>query len=367
MWLYAFNIIFIFVLRLLFWKSANTDRIADRKHNLFLAVSIGYFAILAMFRSQSVGSDTTRYCSDFLRLASQSRLEDALALTGRERGFVILNYAISRLSKSPQLLLIVCAGFVFYSTYRLFRKYSRLPWLSTFLFFTLMIFDFFLSGLRQSIAIAILFFAYDALIQKKVVRYYVLVLLASLFHTTALAFLVVYPLAQMRSTKVYVSVLVACAIAVMVAWQPMLQLLLRFFPRYIYYVGESAFDGDGKTAVLCNAAVYISVLIFGELLKERRGLPPKNYEERVNFRLIALLMLISVMSLNATVFSRLSEYLVPFICLYLPNALVGRKEEKNREYAIWILVACFTVYALVIHLLRTPEWQTTYPYSFFWQ
>lgn len=365
MWLFAFNIIFILVLGILLWRSARTE---DRtKHNLFLMISLGYFALLAMLRSQRVGNDTARYCIEFLRIASQSHLRGALAITGRERGFVILNYAVSRLSNSPQLLIAVCAAFVFFSTYQLFRKYSRLPWLSVFMFFTLMIFDFFLSGLRQSIAIGVLFFAYDAMVQKKIVRYYVLVILATMFHTTALAFLFVYPIVRIGSNKMYMTILAAGAVAIMIAWKPFLQLMLHFFPRYLYYVGESEFGGDGKTAVLCKAAVYFSVLIFGEFLKERRELPPKNYEDTVNFRLTALLMLVSVMSLNATVFSRLCEYLEPFVCLYLPNALILRKEEKNKEYAIALLVICFSIYALVIHLFRTPEWQSTYPYSFFWQ
>ena len=50
--------------------------------------------------------------------------------------------------------------------------------------------DGWMSIQRQALAMAILFFAYDVLIEKKLLRFVVLVILAAQFHAVAYVFLV---------------------------------------------------------------------------------------------------------------------------------------------------------------------------------
>ena len=70
--------------------------------------------------------------------------------------------------------------------------------MSVLLFYLLMLFDFFLSGMRQMLAIAILLFAYDKLREKKPIPFLLLVLLAVTVHSSAVLFLLLYPSATRK-------------------------------------------------------------------------------------------------------------------------------------------------------------------------
>ena len=141
-----------------------------------------------------------------------------------------------------------------------------------------------------------------------------------------------------------------------------LRVMLLLFPKYSYYSGDEAFSSSGNLAVLSKLAVYALVLLFGVLFGGKQT-PEKG--DVINFRSVCLLMVVCIVALRANVVSRLFRNIEPILCLYLPN-LLAEKEEKEKR-AGWILcVICFIAYATVIQLLRTPAWQRTYPYLFFW-
>ena len=52
--------------------------------------------------------------------------------------------------------------------------------------------------IRHSIAMAVLIYAFDCVIEKKRLKFVLLVLLASLFHTVSIVFLITYPLARIK-------------------------------------------------------------------------------------------------------------------------------------------------------------------------
>jgi hypothetical protein len=115
-----------------------------------------------------------------------------------EKGYMLLNKIISVVFYDPQWLFIITAVFICFSTARFIFKHSPNVLLSAILYLTLDMFFFNLTGIRQSLAIAILFFAYDFLLSRRFIIFALIVLAASAFHSSAIIFIAVYPLYNIR-------------------------------------------------------------------------------------------------------------------------------------------------------------------------
>ncbi len=366
MYLFFVNAAVILLLKLL----VRDDRLQSsqgKQTRLYLILAMSYLAALAILRSYTVGSDTDNYLHVFRQIGRQTDIFSYLRKTGHEKGFVLYVWFLMRLFHEPRIIFMLSSAFMFFSAGRFFSRYTKSDWLSVYLFFTLLIFDFYLSGFRQAMAIAILGFAFDKALERRFLPFLLLVLLAMSFHSSAVIFLAVYFISRVKSDRHYVIITLTAGVAALVLWPMLLSLLLRVFPRYSYYVGDSEFGGDGKLAVFSKMAVYLVILIVGKMIRERDGLPPLSPQDQLMQRLVWLLPLLGLVSLRATVISRFFRYFEIFAAVYVPNVVVVRKSEKNRGVLAVLIVVLFFLYALVIQLLRTPEWQQTYPYTFFWQ
>lgn len=87
--------------------------------------------------------------------------------------------------------------FVSVSLYYLLKDFSANVYLSFLVTVSLGLFGFWLSGLRQTIAMAILMFTYKYMKNKKPLKFLLLVVLAALFHSSALVFIIAYPIYQL--------------------------------------------------------------------------------------------------------------------------------------------------------------------------
>lgn len=368
MFLFFLNLTVILGLPVLLYEVRERKQLSHKgARRQYLIAAVGYLCLLAVLRSYEVGIDTATYVDQFDRIAQMDDLGAYLEVSSMERGYILLVWLLAHIFPSARVLLVLTSVFLFFSLGRFLNKYSRIPWFSVFLFFTLTLFDFYLSGLRQALAISILLFAYDDLVKGKLFPFAALVILASQFHNSAIVFLAVYPLMRIRSSRKYTAIMVGGGLAAGVLWNWLLPMLLTIFPKYSYYLGDSAFSNTGMLAVTMKCAVALCVLAACELLPDKPDAKPKSCADEVNYRLVWFIPVISCVAFGAAGFSRFYRYFEPFICIYLPNALASRKPERTRQYMTLICVAAFIVYALVIQIARTPEWQQTYPFRFFWQ
>lgn len=346
------------------WYAKKNKKIDKKKWYLILA--IGYLTLLAILRSTTVGIDTARYYRIYTKIAQQADLFKCFERINIENGFILYCYFLSRISSSPRLLLIVSNTFMFFSVGRFFYKHSEDVSMSVYMFFTLTLFDFFLSGLRQSIAIAILLYAYDALLNHENKKFLILVIIAAQFHTSAIIFLVVYFIYQFKSTKTYLAIAYGLSTAFFLIWPIILKVILLIIPRYSYYLGDSELAARGRLGILFKLVMYLIIILGGELLKRKKHIEKITKEKQFLTRLVFGLPAIAIVALNASVTTRLFRYLEIFLCIFLPNIISQLDRKDAKKIKIFYLLLLIG-YALIIHIFRTPSWQVTYPYTFFWQ
>lgn len=364
MYLFFVNIAIILGLAILTPKPIYI-KIGKKEIDAYLVVVIGYLTMLALLRSYKVGTDTPTYCRIFQLIAASDSIKE-IADLNFEKGYILYCYILSRISSSPRILLVISNLFMFFSVEKFFSKYSKCSWLSTYMFFTMMLFDFFLSGLRQGVAIAILLYAYDALMEKKKIKFLFLVLLASQFHLSACVFLVVYPISLIRSNKKCLHIFSVVGIVGCIMGPALIHILLIVFPKYNYYLGHTALSSDGRLGVVLKMLLYFVLFLCGEIVPSQDTISEKTKLDHMNYRLTAILPVVGLIALNAAGITRFFRYFELFLCIYFPNAIIKKSKDDRLIFTICCIIGML-IYSSIIQIFRTPEWQQTYPYTFFWQ
>lgn len=156
----------------------------QKKKIIYLFWALLPLALMTMFHSESIGNDTQAYTELFDAVCNMT-LKQALSNGRFEKGYMLFTYVLTRLFSSRQCVLIAEGAIVYLSLARWLNKWCKAPGLFVCLIVEMLEIDGWMSIQRQALAMAILFFAYDVLIEKKLLRFVVLVILAAQFHAVA--------------------------------------------------------------------------------------------------------------------------------------------------------------------------------------
>lgn len=199
--------------------------------------------LLAGFRDYSVGTDTSGYGLAVFRWAKQANslsdlikshgvfVADSSSTQAIEILYLVLNYAISRLTDSPHwafamIGLIIYGGF-FIGIYRFREKISiTYAWV----FFILLMFAYSMNMMRQMMAMAIMFMGSIHIIKQKYWRFVPYIIVAFFFHQTAVlfaaTFIVIRILLLRANRRIYKAIILIGSVAVILAYNELLDLAI---------------------------------------------------------------------------------------------------------------------------------------------
>ena len=160
---------------------------AKRANLLIACLAFGIIIFFAGLRSGI--ADTNTYIFFYENLPADF-LEGIFSDTSRDKGFTLFSYLIKKfISEDFQLWLFIIALISGLAVMAPLYKYSPMFELSTFLFVATAQFTWLLNGMRQFIAISLLFLSLNLLLQKSYKTYILLVLLLSTIHGSAIIML----------------------------------------------------------------------------------------------------------------------------------------------------------------------------------
>ena len=348
----------------------------------YLAVFFSIFGFLMMFKSSDVGNDTDTYLALFDEIASYTDVKFYIKDSRFEIGFIYLNRILSLFTDNAHVIFMVTGPVVAFSFARFIYKYSKMPWMSVFMFLTLQFYDLSFSGVRQIFSIAILLFSYDFLVKRKLAPFLLLVFLATSFHTSAIAFLLLYPLTTLRQTRGFYGITAGITVVMSVFFSAIMKILEKIFPQYLKYFEEDGTSFKTSPTLACALMIilWLTLLIISEICKEESIFKTHNNVDKVSGEMLlrttttddvlrlsiwfGIIMLF--LSLNGTILNRFKFVFTVPIIAYYPNAVMQIKNGKYKAFLIFGSCVVFLMYILVIYTYRS-EWQSTYPYSFFWQ
>lgn len=354
--------------------SREFGRSNEKRRILFLIIALLPLALMCMFHSYKIGNDSPVYYALYKSMKTMS-FKDAFFNKRYETGYMILVWVLTRIFSNPQWLFIV-TGLFFITTLGIFIfKFSRSPGLTIILCVEMLILDSWLCINRATIAVGILLIAFTFLVDKKPIKFAITVLIATLFHNSALIFIITYPIVNYyekfinkgNSSFKFELITLAIVLVLFVLFNILLGVFLALFSSSYYatYANSPYMNGQARISATINSILYFGMLFLPRILG---GDEIKNCRRS---RLDNTLFVIALINLGFTILTNRATLLARISQLFLIFAVVQYTETvsllKNRKLFIIVTILIFWAYGLAITLLKTPAWQTTYPFIWFWQ
>ena len=313
-----------------------------RRSCLFLIALI--LMIPAILR-QETGNDYLRYV-EFFHLASI----DAYVPT--EAGFNWLAKSVYSLCGYENYLLLfaIYAVMTILAMLAVIRQQAENFCFSFFLF---MMFGYYFQSfntMRYYFALSLSLLAMTCLLRRQYAGFVILVLLASLFHKTALITLLLYPVAARRWKKRELAAAVVPGLAVLLLHEKAMELLLSLYPSWEGTVDLAA----GTSISWVNIAKCLAVLLLAYYVRADEDPDTFRGRQLVMYRNSAYIgLLLYVFGWFIPEVSRICYYLTFTQIFYLPMLLSGLPEtEKGRRQkkllTILVIAAALVFFALFL-------------------
>lgn len=356
-------IIVFFTLLVLIWLSSRKslwEPYQDYRLSVFLCLSL--LGFMSAFKATTVGNDTVEY----VRLFRMG--EGALAASTRyEIGYLYFSFTIWKLFHNVQFLFLLFSVVFYLSLGRFISKYSAMPWVSILIFFAYTLFGFSMSALRQSLAVAILFVSFDFALKRKYINFAFAIAAASLFHTSALFFILMPFLLELKPTRKTFFLFVGVTCILYILFGILLDVLFGYFTYYSNYQNGIYFKGGMRIASIFQLLLSLLFLYIGNLSYKGIVEEEESYEKQLLGHFLVIQMAVvslSILCLKVNLLDRVVLYYSNFVMLLIPNSLALMPDEKRKFWGKVVLVAVF-LYSLIILMFR-PEWNSVFPYSFCW-
>lgn len=278
-------------------------------------------AFVCGFRYMYLTGDLKKYAWDYSTMGNYGWFSDEVFHEGRNAGFYWLMKLVSSITKGDfQIFLIILAVIMEVIVAMLIYKYSPKPWLS-YLVWNCM--GFYVAGfslIKQSLAMAIIMCAMMCIFDKKPTKFVLLTLVAGFIHMPALIFLPAYFLAN---RKINIGTISGYAIAAAIIF-----VFRSSIVNYLadYYYEEETFKLE-STNLGGRFMVIVLILLCGFFLK---GFQEKNYEKLFNIIIVAAIL--QMFSGFDNVFSRLSDYYLQFLVLFIPMIFYDSFQKVEINY-----------------------------------
>jgi hypothetical protein len=348
-------IVYLFLSFIIYYN----ERIVNKNY-VFSIISFLFLFIFSGFRHYEILNDSLAYKEIFDNTLTYNFTD---IFTGRiEPFYQLINKLIkSFISNDYSVLFIITSIIIQLSILKFIFKNSSKVWFSVYLFFSFRFYLFSLSAIRQGIALGLTLLAFNYL-KKNEKKYFILiVLIASLFHYSALIF---YLVLIFRNSKFEKNKVIIMSILTLIIFS-LIGPILSVYSEYSTYgsdyldVGTKDNFSDSFGAILIFLMTLTS-LLFSLYFK-------KKYLRVYDLELWLLFFgtMISFVTIKFPILMRFTYYFSIFSIILIPNVISYLKYSSQRRYLrhAWIIVT--TAYILTILYLR-PEWYNFYPYKFFW-
>lgn len=258
-------------------------------------------------------------------------------------GFIFLNYLVKSLGFEFQFLNIIIATFcIFCLTKFAYREEN--PWLVIVISIPIVIIIMFMGFVRQGISFSFLLLSYLYLIEKKVIKFAITVFLATLFHKSAL-FFIIFIISKYEFKNIWIIIRLIFFILILV----FLYIFFKsdVFYRYFYYYlgfGKEEFGYFGAYSRL-----FLNLLPSIIFLVKPKFFSSNPTELRLLFFLsISLILLCFLVSVQALFIDRINYYFVILQLVIYSRIYTKINSQKLKK-----------VYALILSLysiLITSIW-----------
>lgn len=333
------------------------DGARTRGDYYFSVCTAGLLALLMGLRGSSVGADVANYELKYGHYA--------IAGLNNEILYEWVNNFFSAIGLPWQGFLMLMALFSSICLLVFLYKYSDNLLLSLIMFLTIGLFQLYMSGLRQCIAISLCLLAFIALQKKRNVIFFILVALAYGFHNSAIVALVAWPFFKIPLDKKAVAIMASLALAAYAFRTPLANLLGWLAPaRYqdlgTYNLGEG-YDIN-VLVIAINALIPIFCLVVDRFNHWSSSNARRTHSTMM--MLACLNLILVVLSTSSFYIGRLAYYFQSSQLVIVPN-VISHCDNGHLKLLLQMLVVALCVADFAISV---PGGTLAIDhYVFFWQ
>lgn len=342
MWIFTFIIAFVILPAFIYKNVFKNTEIILKIERLHITICF----ILLFFVSAFRGDFSTDYKSYYNMFQSFNTLTFAeifsinFYLNVIESGYAMLNVIINYFTNNAIWLFVVSSVTILLPIYKSILLESNIKWLSILLF--LIIGNYFDSFniMRQIMAASIVFAGSNYLYKRNYHKYVIFVLIASLFHVTAIFMSIFYFLLILKPRKISGVIYFIFGLLLFVFMEEITRLIdLYLFNGYYY----SSYSGIGMSSIsLYNAIVPFAVGMFTLIF--RKYLNQDSIKHRVWFNGTLLWVLFELLSIKLFLITRISTFFSPFMYLLVPAIISNLKDTRLKIASIIQIVGLLLLY-----------------------
>lgn len=343
MLVYLINIFLIFLWAIPLLKTNPTDK----KKKLYCGIVALQWTLISGLRHWSVGADTYAYYDRFEMVKTYSwdyvlsncwnyLFGDAII---KDPGYDLVEKIFQIFSDNYQVFLLFIALLFTGLMARWIYKYSSMPEIS-FLIYSVLFYAFYaVTGHRQTIATALIFFVgYEFAKEKKIVKFAVVAFAAFMIHKSSIVFIIYYLIANINLSFVYIVIMTVSIGGVALLGKQLyapIAYALGFDEGTIEYAGGGAETYATVLLLLC----LVSFFLYQWINKRRE-------DAKYLYNMMFLTTASSLLVYQQQSFMRIQQYFSLIIMIMVPEIIL----TIEKKYRVWAYLGVVGI--LVSYFLR---------------
>lgn len=311
-----------------------------KKSDIFVIIVIFWLSAFSFLRTSY--NDTANYIGSF---NSAQTVAEGIAngtftdWTGNPWS-MLYRSLMRELTDNYHIYFLIPAVLSSFAAVKLFKRYSVNPAFSLLIFFSLGTYIMYMAALKQCLAMFFLLLALPYALDKKYIRFYLLVFVAILFHTHAFMFAIVPLLLEKPWGKVTWALLGATIFAMLTY-----DYTLGAFMEYAQSIGALVDEGelfDGHSINVLRVLVYWIPALLALIFRQRLFTDSTKEENLfVNMSIVSAFILTLGLVQAANLFARMAGYFEIATAIALPWMI---KKLFTKQSAQFVTVVATILY-----------------------
>jgi hypothetical protein len=327
--------VYIIILTILFLYSAWEIRIGPvDKRDLVYWFFLIVFILISGLRWK-VGGDSFAYQELFeMNLDTKMGFFDLLEENLKYEPFFLMFMVLCKAIINEFWFFQLChAIFINITIFYFIRRYCTLKFTGLLIYSFFFYFYFNMEILREAIAVCIFLWMYPFFVKRKWIKYYLLALVAIMFHYSALT-LLFFPIFRNVTFKFKSAIVIVVIVFAIVIFSANFSSFLGMVgqdslaTRYLLYSNVTL----NVFGIVYNSIFYVILPYFFYVFNKARNYP-ENFPS-----LLFLYFLIAIIFCVISGFGRLLNYLTPFLAVYYVNSIKQISYDRNVRQIKWLLL-----------------------------
>lgn len=300
-----------------------------------------YLIIFSCIRPELAAIDIRNYYPSYVYINKSFESVIKYGYYKWENGWIIANKLLgSLLGLDIRVFLSITSFFIIFPFALFIWKKSKNPYFSMAFFIASGGFMTLLSALRQMCAYAILLKSYDYIHKKKFILFLLVVLLAYLFHRSALILIVFYTIyLYYENRKITFKTILSFGVISIIVY-----FVFNDIFEYINLFARNPHAAEEKGGWIHSLFLWIvSVFCYFFDKKEINELK----EKKMLFLMLLFSTVIQTLTLRASFLGRLNKYFNIAFCILLPDSLKMFLKKQNNYISLTIKLIVFVLTSLL--------------------